>query len=256
MSQELVLTRIEDGVLVLTINRAEVRNCINPETAELMEQILNDAEKNPEVKVIVLTGAGDRSFCAGEDLSAYDENGQCNTLMEHGFAGVSNRIGPKPIIVAANGAVVAGGFEIALNCDMVIAAEHARFGFTEVKVGFMALSGLSRLIKDIPRKPAIEMAITGELINAQRAYELGLVNRVVPADQLMEVTMEVAKGIANNAPVGVRLSRQLMHVSQQTSMENAMWIADRCWDIIETTEDAVEGPKAFLEKRKPNWQGK
>lgn len=256
MSEELILTDLQDGVFVLTINRADVRNCINPETARLMEDVLNKAEKNPEVRVIVLTGAGDRAFCAGEDLAAYDENGECQTLMEHGFAGASNRLCTKPMIVAANGAAVAGGFEIALNCDMVIAAEHARFGFTEVKIGFMALSGLSRLIRDIPRKVAIEMAITGELINAERAYELGLVNRVVLKEDLMKVTMEIARGIANNAPVGVRLSRQLMHVSQQTSLENAMWIADRCWDIIETTEDAVEGPKAFLEKRKPNWVGR
>lgn len=251
-----VLTEIKDGVLILTINREERRNCINPETARIMEDTLNAAEKNPEVKVIVLTGAGNRSFCSGEDLAAYDENGQCNTLMEHGFAGVSNRLCTKPMIVAANGAVVAGGFEMALNCDMVIAAEHARFGFTEVKVGFMAMSGLARLIRDIPRKVAIEMAITGELISAQRAFDLGLVNHVVPADQLMEKTMEIARGIANNAPVGVRLSRQLMHIAQQVSIEDSMWIADRCWEVIEKTEDAAEGPRAYLEKRKPNWVGR
>ena len=120
----------------------------------------------------------------------------------------------------------------------------------------MALSGLSRLIRDIPRKVAIEMAITGNLINAQRAYEVGLVNEVVPADKLMERTMEIARGIANNAPLGVLLSRQLMHVSQQVSMEDCMWIADRCWDIIEASEDAKEGPRAYLEKRKPNWKGR
>ncbi|MEG1720831.1 MAG: enoyl-CoA hydratase-related protein, partial [Pseudoflavonifractor sp.] len=128
MENKNVLTQLKDGVLIITINRDERRNAINPETSAEMEEILNLAEVNPEVRVIVLTGAGERSFCSGEDLAAFDESGECQTIMAHGFAGITERVSTKPIICAANGTAVAGGLEIALACDLIVAAEHARFG--------------------------------------------------------------------------------------------------------------------------------
>ncbi|MDO5146615.1 MAG: enoyl-CoA hydratase-related protein [Eubacteriales bacterium] len=257
MENKKVLTELKDGVLIVTINRNEKRNSIDPETSEMMENILNEAEKNPEVGCIIVTGAGDRSFCSGEDLSAYDENGTCQTIMEHGFAGITERVSAKPVICAANGTAVAGGLEIALACDIIVAAEHARFGLSEVKVGFLATSGgLIRLPKVIPQKIAAEMCLTGTLISAQRAYEIGLVNHVVPADQVMNKAMELAKTIAANAPISLRLTKEIFHVAPQMSQEDAQRFCNRCWDYIEKTEDAVEGPRAFLEKRKPNWQGK
>ena len=257
MENKKVLTELKDGVLIVTINRNERRNAIDPETSAMMEEILNNAEKDPEVGCIIITGAGDRSFCAGEDLSAYDENGCCQTIMEHGFAGITERLSAKPIICAANGTAVAGGLEIALSCDIIVAADHARFGLTEVKVGFLATSGgLIRLPKLIPQKIAAEMCLTGTLISAQRAYEVGLVNYVLPADQVMDKAMELAKTIAANAPISLRLTKEIFHVATQVSQEDAQRYCNRCWDYIEKTEDAVEGPRAFLEKRKPNWQGK
>jgi len=257
MSEKVVLTELRDGVLIVTINREERRNAINPETSAAMEEILNDAEKNPEVRVIILTGAGGRSFCSGEDLAAFDEAGECQTIMAHGFGGMTSRVSAKPIICAANGTAVAGGLEIALACDLIVAAEHARFGLSEVKVGLLATTGgLIRLSRDIPRKIAMEMCLTGTLINAERAKEIGLVNYVVPAGQVMEKALELANTIAANAPISLRLTKELFHVSPQISVEDAQRFCDRCWDYIEKTEDAKEGPQAFLEKRKPQWKGR
>jgi len=257
MSEKVVLTELRDGVLIVTINREERRNAINPETSAAMEEILNDAEKNPEVRVIILTGAGGRSFCSGEDLAAFDEAGECQTIMAHGFGGMTSRVSAKPIICAANGTAVAGGLEIALACDLIVAAEHARFGLSEVKVGLLATTGgLIRLSRDIPRKIAMEMCLTGTLINAERAKEIGLVNYVVPASQVMEKALELANTIAANAPISLRLTKELFHVSPQISVEDAQRFCDRCWDYIEKTEDAKEGPQAFLEKRKPQWKGR
>ncbi|KEI18577.1 enoyl-CoA hydratase/isomerase family protein [Clostridium haemolyticum] len=251
-----ILTKLEDGVLVITINRDERRNAIDPETSAEMEEILNAAEDDMSVRAIVITGAGSRSFCSGEDLAAYDDNGTCQTIMAHGFAGITERISAKPIIAACNGTAVAGGLEIALACDIIVASEEARFGLSEVKVGFLATSGgLIRLPNVIPRKVATEMVLTGKLISAQRAYEVGLVNHVVPKNEVLEKALELAKLIAKNAPLSLKLSKQIFHVATQSSFEDAQRFCNVCWDYIEKTEDAIEGPKAFLEKREPNWKG-
>lgn len=257
MSTQKVLTELKDGVLIVTINRNERRNAIDAETSAAMEEILNNAEKNSEVRVIILTGAGERSFCAGEDLAAFDEAGECQTIMAHGFAGMTERVSSKPIICAANGTAVAGGLEIALACDLIVAAEHARFGLSEVKVGLLATSGgLIRLSRDIPRKIAMEMCLTGTLISAERAREAGLVNYVVPAEQVLDKALELAHTIAANAPISLKLTKELFHVSPQISIEDAQRFCNRCWDYVEKTEDAKEGPQAFLEKRKPEWRGR
>lgn len=257
MSEKSVLTQLNDGVLIVTINRNERRNALDPATSAAMEEILNDAEKNPAVRVIVLTGAGDRSFCAGEDLAAFDEAGECQTVMEHGFGGMTTRVSTKPIICAANGTAVAGGLEIALACDIIVAADHARFGLSEVKVGLIASTGgLIRLARDIPRKVAMEMCLTGKLINADRAKEVGLVNYVVPKEQVMEKALELARTIADNAPISLRITKEIFHIAPQVSLEDAQRFCNRCWDYVEKTEDATEGPRAFLEKRKPQWTGR
>ena len=257
MENKKVLTELKDGVLIVTINRNERRNAIDPETSAMMEEVINNAEKDPEVGCIIITGAGEKSFCAGEDLSAYDENGGCQTIMEHGFAGITERVSAKPIICAANGTAVAGGLEIAVSCDLIVAAEHARFGLSEVKVGLLATSGgLIRLPKLIPQKIAAEMCLTGILFTQKPAYEVGLVNYVVPADQVMDKAMELAQTIAKNAPISLRLTKEIFHIAPQVSQEDAQRFCNRCWDYIEKTEDATEGPRAFLEKRQPNWQGK
>lgn len=252
-----VLTELKDGVLIVTINRPEKRNAIDSETAQMLEKTFNDAEKDSSVRCIVFTGAGDKSFSAGEDLSAYDENGTCMTIMDHGFAGITDRVSSKPYICAANGSCIGGGLEMALQCDIIVAADHAKLGLSEVKLGFIASSGgIVKLPNCIPRKIANEMILTGQLIDTKRALELGLINYAVPADQVMDKAMEIARIIAKNAPISLKLSKKLIHVSTQNTMEDAQRLSDVMWDYIELTEDAVEGPKAFLEKREPNWKGR
>ena len=257
MEKKNVLTEQRGGVLIVTIDREERRNAIDPATAAEMEEILNDAEKDTSVRVIILTGTGERSFCSGEDLAAFDESGECQTIMAHGFAGMTERVSAKPIICAANGTAVAGGLEIALACDLIVASENARFGLSEVKVGLLATSGgLIRLPNVIPRKIAMEMCLTGKLIDAQRAYEVGLVNYVVPKEQVLCKALELAEIISENAPISLRLTKEIFHIAPQVSFEDAQRFCNRCWDYIEKTEDAKEGPQAFLEKRKPEWTGR
>lgn len=257
MEKKNVLTEQRGGVLIVTIDREERRNAIDPATAAEMEEILNDAEKDASVRVIILTGTGERSFCSGEDLAAFDESGECQTIMAHGFAGMTERVSAKPIICAANGTAVAGGLEIALACDLIVASENARFGLSEVKVGLLATSGgLIRLPNVIPRKIAMEMCLTGKLIDAQRAYEVGLVNYVVPKEQVLCKALELAEIISVNAPISLRLTKEIFHIAPQVSFEDAQRFCNRCWDYIEKTEDAKEGPQAFLEKRKPEWTGR
>ena len=259
MEEKKVLTELKDRVLTVCINREHRRNAIDPETANLLEAILNDAEKNPDVGAILLTGTGDRSFCAGEDLKALEENGGvCMTEVEHGFAGITERLCPKPIVCACNGVAAGGGLEIALACDVIVAADHARFGLTEVKVGLMATSGgLIRLPKHIPIKIASEMCLTGDLISAQRAYELGLVNHVVPPEQLMEKATEIAKKMAANAPIPLRLTKQLLHMAPHISEEDGMRVCRYlAWKYVEGTDDAKEGAAAFSEKRAPVWKNR
>ena len=257
MEKKNVLTEQRGGVLIVTIDREERRNAIDPATAAEMEEILNDAEKDASVRVIILTGTGERSFCSGEDLAAFDESGECQTIMAHGFAGMTERVSAKPIICAANGTAVAGGLEIALACDLIVASENARFGLSEVKVGLLATSGgLIRLPNVIPRKIAMEMCLTGKLIDAQRAYEVGLVNYVVPKEQVLCKALELAEIISANAPISLRLTKEIFHIAPQVSFEDAQRFCNRCWDYIEKTEDAKEGTQAFLEKRKPEWTGR
>lgn len=254
-----VLTELRDGVLIITINRERRRNAIDPETANLMEAILNDAETNNAVGAILVTGVGEKSFCAGEDLKALAENGGvCMTETEHGFAGITERLCAKPIVCAMNGTAAGGGLEIALACDVIVAADHARMGLTEVKVGLMATSGgIVRIPKYIPIKIANEMCLTGNLISAQRAAEIGLINYCLPADQVMDKAIELATTMAGNAPIPMRLTKQLLHMAPHTSLEDGMRVSRyMAWKYVEGTEDAAEGSAAFAEKRKPQWKNR
>lgn len=250
-----VLTELKDGILIVTINREERRNCIDTETAIAMENIFNEAEENPEVKVIILTAVGDKCFCAGEDLVEYRETEACTTDMAHGFAGLSWRNSKKVIIAAINGAAVAGGLELALACDILIASEGARFGLTEVKVGLFAEDAVYQL-RSIPKNLAKELVLTGNLIPARRAYEIGLINHVVPRDQLLDKAMEIAQRIAANAPLAVQMSKELLEICPQMSIDNGRTVSIRYFQQICNSEDSVEGATAFVEKRKPEWKGR
>ena len=240
---------------ILTINRPEARNAINLATATALSAALDDIEADDDVRVVILTAAGDKAFSAGMDLKAF-ASGEF-PITEKGFGGITKRDFPKALIAACNGSALAGGCEIMLSCDLVVAADHAKFGIPEVARGLVAgAGGLIRLPKRIPRAIALELALTGEPIDAQRALQIGLVNRVVPGDQLMTEAMALAERIAKNAPMAVRLSKQVMKQAAELTDDEGWVVNDAVFGEIGRSSDAMEGAIAFAEKREPNWTGK
>ena len=244
-------------VEIVTINRPEARNAVNRDVTEAMAEILQGAEIDDDCWVVVLTGAGDKSFSAGMDLKAFATGQGVGIIDGNGFASLTRRKFPKPIIAAVNGTALAGGCEIMLSCDLVVAADHAVFGIPEVKRGLIAgAGGLLRLPKRIPRAVALELALTGDPIDATRAYQIGLVNKVVPAERLMDEALALAEVIAANAPMAVRYSKRVMLDSADLSEADAWVLNDSTFSDVFTSADAMEGAVAFAEKRAPNWQGK
>jgi enoyl-CoA hydratase len=240
---------------ILTINRPEARNAINLATATALSGALDEIEGDDEIWVVVLTAAGDKAFSAGMDLKAF-ASGEF-PITEKGFGGLTKRDFPKALIAACNGSALAGGCEMMLSCDLVVAADHAKFGIPEVSRGLVAgAGGLLRLPKRIPRAVALEMALTGEPIDAARALQIGLVNRVVPGDQVMDEALALAERIAKNAPMAVRLSKQVMRQAAELTESEAWVVNDAVFGEIGRSPDAMEGAIAFAEKREPNWTGR
>ena len=250
-----VLRERRGHVELLTINRPDARNAINLATALALSAALDDCETDDDVWVVVLTGAGDKAFSAGMDLKAFAA-GEF-PITEKGFGGLTQRNFPKPLIAAANGSALAGGFEMMISCDMVVAAEHAVFGIPEASRGLVAgAGGLIRLPKRVPISVAYEMALTADPISAARAYELGLVNHVVHGDVVLDVAIALAERIAKNAPLAVRTSKDVMRRARELDEVDAWTINDEAFSMIGRSADAMEGAVAFAEKREPNWQGK
>ena len=251
---ELIRDR-QGHIEILTINRPEARNAINLATANALSDAFDEIEQDDDVWVVVLTAAGDKAVSAGMDLKAF-ATGEF-PITEKGFGGITKRDFPKPLIAACNGSALAGGCEIMLSCDLVVAADHAKFGIPEVARGLVAgAGGLIRLPRRIPRAVALELALTGEPIDAQRALQIGLVNRVVPGDRLMDEALALAGRIARNAPLAVRLSKQVMVQSAELTEAEAWRINDAVFGEIGRSADAMEGAVAFAEKREPNWTGR
>jgi enoyl-CoA hydratase/carnithine racemase len=246
------------NVEILTINRPEARNAINGEVSLEMAGALEELEADEDCWVVILTGAGDKSFSAGMDLKAFASGDGASIMSASGgFAGITQRDFPKPVIAAVNGTCLAGGCEIMLACDLVVAAEHATFGIPEVKRGLVAgAGGLFRLPKRLPRAIAMELGLTGNPIDAPRALQLGLVNRVVPADRLLDEALALAEEIAENAPLAVRWTKRVMREAADLADDEAWKLNAEAVGIVFSSADAQEGPLAFAEKRKPNWQGR
>lgn len=254
MADELLRER-RGHIELLTINRPEARNAINRATALALSAALDDCESDDDVWVVVLTGADTKAFSAGMDLKAF-ATGEF-PITEKGFGGITKRDFPKPLIAAVNGSALAGGFEIMISCDMVVAADHAKFGIPEAQRGLIAGGGgLIRLPKRVPLTIAYEMALTADPIDAQRAYELGLVNRVVPGDQVLDAAIALAERIAKNAPLAVRVSKSVIKQATELNEEASWKVNDEAFGLIGRSADALEGAVAFAEKREPNWQGK
>ena len=253
-----VLRERRGNVEVLTINRPEARNAINGAVSKAMSATMDELAADDTCWVVVVTGSGDKAFSAGMDLKAFS-SGEGGDIIgaSGGFGGLTQREFPKPIIAAVNGSALAGGFEIMLSCDLVVAAEHATFGIPEAKRGLIAgAGGLIRMPKRLPRAIALELAMTGDPIDAERAYALGLVNKVVPADQLMTEAIALAERVAANAPLAVRYSKSVMKRAADVPEAEGWSINGEAVGVVFSSADAMEGPIAFAEKRAPKWQGK
>lgn len=251
----MVVEHVRRGrIAIVTLNRPEARNAINGEVARAMEATLDELEADDGVRALVLTGAG-TVFSAGADLKmvASGEGIQASAT-RGGFAGFTKRDFPKPIVAAVNGPAVAGGFEIVLTCDLVVAAEEASFGIPEVKRGlFAAAGGLIRLPKRVAQPLAMELALTGETIDAQRAYTVGLVNRVVPRARVLDEAIELAERIASYSQVAVRNARRMVREAPYLDEDDAWARSDELAIEVFRRPDAIEGASAFSEKRAPSW---
>ena len=241
-------------IALVTLNRPEARNAINGEVAQAMEATLDELEADDDVRAVVLTGAG-TVFCAGADLMMVARGGGIEaSATRGGFAGFTKRDFSKPIVAAVNGPAVAGGFEMVLACDLVVAAEEAVFGIPEVKRGlFAAAGGLIRLPKRVALPLAMELALTGETIDAQRAYTVGLVNRVVPRARVVDDAIELAERIAGYSQVAVRNARRMVREAPYLSEADAWARSDELAIEVFRRPDAIEGASAFSQKRAPTW---
>jgi enoyl-CoA hydratase len=240
----LLVDRVGAGqeIAVLTMNRPEARNALNPELREAMSEAFKAADADPAVRVIILTGAG-TVFCAGMDLKSFAQGSNSAAMTWFYHEGVS-----KPVIAALNGTAVAGGFELALACDLIVAAEGAKVGIPEVKRGLFAAGGGTALPNRIPLATALELGLTGDPISVDRAREIGLVNQVVPADQVRQAAIALAERIAANAPLSIAITKKLMRESRWGTPEEVRSIFG--------SADAREGAIAFAERREAKWTGR
>jgi enoyl-CoA hydratase len=248
---------VRGRVALLTINRPEARNAVNGAVATGMEEAIDRLESDDEVWVGILTGTGP-VFSAGADLKAIASGTAAQmSTKKGGFAGIATRERTKPLIAAVNGPALAGGCEIVLSCDLVVASTEARFGIPEVKRSLVAAAGgVFRLPRALPKHVAMELALTGDPIDAQRAYELGFVNRLAEPDQLIDTAMALADQITANAPLAVRASRKIVLEGMLAADDDAWRMTNEAFASVAASEDFGEGPKAFIEKRAPQWKGR
>jgi enoyl-CoA hydratase len=253
--QPAVLTERRDRVLIITLNRPEVRNSVNAALAEGVAAALDELDSDGELSVGILTGAGG-FFSAGMDLGAFVK-GESPNVPDRGFAGIAQRASEKPLIAAIEGFAVAGGLEIALACDLIVAAEGAKLGIPESKRSLVAAGGaLLRMPQRMPYHAVMELALTGDTFPAERFHELGLVNRLAPPGSAVDVAIELAEAIGRNGPLALAAAKRILQ-------EQFDWSAQEMWEKqgaiagpVMVSEDAKEGALAFKEKREPQWQGR
>lgn len=249
-----VLFEVSEGIATITINRPEARNAVNAAVALAIAEAVDQIDTRDDIQVAILTGAGG-FFCAGMDLKAFLK-GENVKPFGRGFAGLTNARVRKPLIAAVEGMALAGGFELALACDLIVASEVSQFGLPEVKRGLVAnAGGLVRLPRQLPHRVAMEMVLTGTPVPAQGLLALGLINRVVPAGQVLAAARELAATIAANGPMAVATSKQVMVDSQDWPSTELFKRQDEFTLPVFKSGDAKEGATAFAEKRKPVWKG-
>ena len=257
---ELEFCRVERSgrILIVTMNRPDVMNAIHAPMHHEMSRIWDDFAADPDLWVAVLTGAGGKAFSAGNDLKYTAQGGRMKPPAS-GFAGLTSRFDlEKPVIAAVNGVAMGGGFETALACDIILASGDAVFALPEPKVGFFAATGgVQRLTRQIGRKPAVEMLLTGRRVTAEEGQRLGFVNEVVAPEALMERALEKAQEIASVSPSSIRATlRVLRHMDDMENLRTSLLYSRQVLMDLRETEDFEEGVNAFVEKRKPEWKNR
>ncbi len=254
MMADAVLVTVDGGIAVITINRPEARNAVNGDVARGIARASDELDARSDVRAAILTGAGG-SFCAGMDLKGFLA-GDVPAVAGRGFGGITERPPAKPVIAAVEGYALAGGFELVLACDLVVASEEAKFGLPEVTRGLVAgAGGLLRLPRRIPYHLAMEIALTGEHFPAARLHEAGLVNRLVPAGQALAAARELAARVARGAPLALAASKRVIVESADAGSAEAFARQSEIISPVFSSADAMEGAVAFAEKRAPAWRG-
>ena len=257
MSEELVRDR-RGPVLVARLNRPEARNALTPDLIHGIGAAIVEGESDPEIRAVVVTGTGDRAFCAGMDLRAFaagEQTGLRDDDAGRAFLRLTEGEVTVPLVGAANGTALAGGFELLLGCDVIVASSEATFGLPEVKRGLFPAGGGTFLGTRVALGIALEMTLTGEAISAERAYDLGLVNAVVAPDDVMETAVALAERIAANGPLAVAAVKELVRLGASDPARARERLRE-LRDVVFSSEDAKEGALAFVEKRPPAWRGR
>ncbi len=252
---EVVRYEIEDGLAIITIDRPDRMNAITQGVCEGLRESFHRFDADEALRVAILTGAGDRAFCAGMDLHEMSAKGLGVLPRDYiPILGDSVKVG-KPVIAAVNGVAYAGGWLFAQMCDLVVASESAKFAITEARVG-RGMAWAPPLIHMIPQKVLLELLMTGTPIGARRAYEIGFVNHVVPDGTVLDKAKELARTIASNAPLTIAAAREMVRMSTEMGASAALDMGYRLFEKVLASHDAQEGPAAFREKRKPRWSGR
>lgn len=258
MDTEFCKVERDGHVLTVRMNRPERMNALHPPANFELEKVFDDFAKDDDLWIAIITGEGDRAFSAGNDLR-YQAEGNKIEVPKSGFAGLTSRFNlNKPLIAAVNGMAMGGGFEIALACDIIIASDNAIFALPEPRVGLAALAGgLHRLVRDIPRKQALGMILTGRRVDAEEGRQLGFVNEVVPQAELMAAAHRWAGLMLECSPMSLRASKEAINQGlDKSTLEEAISTPYDAVKALFRSEDLVEGPMAFAQKRKPVWKGK
>jgi len=255
MSDAVLFDARDDGIAIITLNRPDTRNALSKEIRDGLFAAWDRFERDSKLRVAILTGKGDKAFCAGGDLKEMVERGLAVPPRDMFPVPYDNIELTKPTIAAVNGVAFAGGWMIAQACDLCVASTSAKFAITEVKVG-RGSPWAAPLIHMIPQRIMMEIVLTGKPITAQRAYEVGLVNRLAEPEKLMDVALEFAKEILDGAPLSVKAGRETVMLATEMGRAAALQAARAAHEFTYKSDDAREGPKAFAEKRKPEWKGR